>query len=100
MHGAPAGSIAQWTRFEKRLSACGLSNFSIPSTFSAAFAGAVLGGRFRSLASSVLDTVIAAVPARPATSPLPMSSASVLIIAPSLPRRLSPVVSVVNCNST
>ena len=44
----------------------------MPSTFAVARAGAVLGARRRSRASSVLETVIAAVPAKPASRPLPM----------------------------
>ena len=40
-------------------------------------AGAVLGARPRSRASSVRETVIAAVPAKPATRPRPMAVARV-----------------------
>jgi hypothetical protein len=48
----------------------------MPITFAAASAGAVLGSRPRRLCSSVLETVIAAVPNAPATSPCPIAAAS------------------------
>src|SRR5271156_1042054 len=54
------------------------SNDAMPSTFVVARAGAELGARLRSFASSVLETVIAAVPAKPATRPFPMLLANVL----------------------
>jgi hypothetical protein len=56
---------------EARLRDC-VSKDAMPSAFAVARAGAVLGARPRSFASSVLETVIAAVPAKPATRPLPM----------------------------
>jgi hypothetical protein len=48
---------------------------SIARTFAAASAGAVLAGRPRSFISSVLETVMAAVPAKPATRPFPSAAA-------------------------
>src|SRR5215469_9917903 len=57
----------------------------IPSALAVARAGAELGWRWRSRASSVLETVMAAVPARPATSPLPMLLASFSAILICLP---------------
>ena len=44
----------------------------MPSNLAVARAGAELAGRPRSFASSVLDSVMAAVPAKPATRPRPM----------------------------
>lgn len=46
------------------------------SAFSAALAGEELAGRPRIFCSSVLDTVIATVPANPATSPYPIPFAN------------------------
>jgi hypothetical protein len=66
----------------KRRSSVSLLNFSIPSTFSAALAGAELASRPRTFISIVLDTVIAAVPTSPATNPEPMPCVSFLIIGP------------------
>jgi hypothetical protein len=56
----------------KRAWATPSSKEEMPSTLAVARAGALLGARPRSLASIVLEIVIAAVPATPATSPLPM----------------------------
>src|SRR5215210_2810921 len=64
----------QWTRLENRPSDS--SSFgSTSSTASAASAGVWLAPRPLSFISSVLDTVIAAVPARPANNPLPKFAA-------------------------
>src|SRR4051812_4913344 len=52
----------------------------MPSTLAAASAGAVLKGRRRNFASTVLDTVIAAVPMTPATRPRPIVVASWLTV--------------------
>jgi hypothetical protein len=52
----------------------------MPSALAVARAGAELGARPRSLASSVLEIVIAAVPAKPAIRPLPMLSDRVSIV--------------------
>src|SRR5919199_788048 len=68
----------QWLRSLKRAFAMSSSNSLIPSTLVVARAGAELAARPRSLASSVLESVMAAVPAKPATSPLPTAPASVL----------------------
>jgi hypothetical protein len=53
------------------------SNSVMPSTLAVARAGAELGVRPRSRASTVLETVIAAVPTTPATRPLPIAIAIV-----------------------
>src|SRR4051794_18839136 len=58
----------------------------MPSAFAVARAGAVLTARSRSLASIVLESVMAAVPTNPATSPSPTAADSVLVrIMPSPP---------------
>ena len=69
-----------------RFSAASLANFSMPSTFRAAFAGARLGSRPRIRCSTVLDTVIAAVPASPAASPMPTFAANVAAFMTGAPR--------------
>src|SRR3712207_6383453 len=61
--------------FEKRASAPSSTGWT-PSTFAAACAGAELAGRPRSFISSVLETVIATVPAAPANNPLPTAAAT------------------------
>src|SRR4051812_37008945 len=58
----------------------------MPSTLAAASAGAVLDGRRRILASTVLDTVIAAVPMTPANRPRPIAVASSLAVMRAPPR--------------
>src|SRR5215204_242623 len=65
----------QWVRLEKRAREAS-STGSTPSTFAAAWAGAELAGRSRNFISRVLDTVITAVPATPANSPLPTAAAT------------------------
>src|SRR5215210_4430153 len=65
----------QWTRLENRASAASSSGSTF-RTFSAASAGVWLAPRPLSFISSVLDTVITAVPARPANRPLPKSAAT------------------------
>jgi hypothetical protein len=61
----------------KRAAARSSSNEAIPSTLAVARAGVSLGLRRRALASSVLERVIAAVPAKPAKRPFPTALASV-----------------------
>src|SRR5919112_4549405 len=64
----------QWTRLENRASAPSSSGSTF-RTFSAASAGVWLAPRPLSFISSVLDTVITAVPATPANSPMPTFAA-------------------------
>src|SRR5215208_1756492 len=64
----------QWTRLENRASASSSSGSTF-RTFSAASAGVWLAPRPLTFISSVLDTVITAVPATPANSPLPTFAA-------------------------
>src|SRR4051812_12831261 len=66
--------------FEKRVYAPSDANVLIPSTFAVASAGAVENARWRIFASTVLDTVIAAVPAAPATRPLPIDWATFVTV--------------------
>jgi hypothetical protein len=67
---APAGAVAPVR--EVVAAARSSSNVLMPSNLAVARAGAELAGRPRSFASSVLDSVMAAVPAKPATRPRPM----------------------------
>src|SRR5688500_16546772 len=65
----------------------------MPRALAVARAGAVLGARPRILASRVEETVIAAVPTNPATSPLPIAAALAFawlrMLGPPRPRGLA-----------
>src|SRR3954466_124965 len=81
----------------KRFLAAGLEKSLMPRTFAVASAGAVLAGRWRSFCSIVLDTVMAAVPAKAAARPLPTFCATCLtltliacLLVRSQPRRRAP----------
>src|SRR5215203_2998780 len=75
----------QWTRLENRASAPSSSGSTF-RTFSAASAGVWLALRPLSFISSVLDTVITAVPATPANIPLPTFAA------------MSPILVLIGCS--